>query len=67
MNAITKAALIFNAAKIPFEFFNKLCDSYGPDELLISESILHELGMNDSQCQRVSSLIIKDSCPEQEL
>ena len=67
MNAITKAALIFNAAKIPFEFFNKLCDSYGPDELLISESILHELGMNDSQCQRVSSLIIKDSWPEQEL
>ena len=67
MNAITKAALIFNAVKIPFEFFNKLCASYGPDEIFISESILRELGLNDSQCQRIESLITKDSWPEREL
>ena len=67
MNPVTKVALIFNAAKIPFEFFRKLCDSYGPDELFIGESILRELGLNDSQCQRVSSLITKDSWPEREL
>lgn len=67
MNAITKAALIFNAAKIPFEFFSKLCDSYGPDELMISSSILHELGMTEQQCNRIEALIIKDSWPEREL
>ena len=67
MNAITKAALIFNAVKIPFVFFSKLCDAYGPGEIFISESILRELGLNDSQCQRIESLLTKDSWPEREL
>jgi DNA processing protein len=67
MKPIIKAALIFNAAKIPFEFFSKLCDKYGPDELMISSSILHELGMTEQQCNRIESLIIKDSWPEREL
>ncbi|MBQ9628197.1 MAG: DNA-processing protein DprA [Synergistaceae bacterium] len=67
MNAITKAALIFNAAKIPLTFFNLLCDSYSPDELFTHESILHELGLNDSQRQRIEAFMIKDAWPEREL
>ncbi|MBQ9629205.1 MAG: DNA-processing protein DprA [Synergistaceae bacterium] len=67
MDSITKAAMIFNAAKIPFTFFNILCDSYSPDELFTHESILHELGLNDSQCQRIESFMTKDAWPEREL
>lgn len=67
MNAITKAALIFNAAKIPLAFFNLLCDSYSPDELFTHESILYELGLNDSQRQRIEAFMIKDAWPEREL
>ncbi len=67
MNATTKAALIFNAVKIPYEFFTKLCDLYSPDELFTHESILQELGLSEQQQYRISSLMIKDSWPEQEL
>ena len=54
MNAITKAALIFNAVKIPYEFFMKLCDSYSPDELFSHESILQELGLSEHQQSRIT-------------
>ena len=67
MNAITKAALIFNAAKIPLAFFTILCDSYSPDELFTHESILHELGLSEHQQERITSLMKKDAWPEREL
>lgn len=67
MNAITKAALIFNAAKIPLAFFNILCDSYSPDELFTHESILHELGLSEHQQERILSLMKRDAWPEREL
>ncbi len=67
MNAITKAALIFNAVKIPCEFFMKLCDSYSPDELFTHESILQELGLSEQQQSRIKSLMTKDSWAEHEL
>lgn len=67
MDAKTKAALIFNAVKIPCEFFMRLCDSYSPDEIFANESILQELGLSENQQSRIKSLLAKDSWPEREL
>lgn len=67
MNEITRAGIILNAAKIPYEIFMKLCKDYEPSEIFSGEAFWKELGMNNLQRQRISEIISKDGWAEKEL
>lgn len=60
MDSITRAGILLNAIKAPYEIFMKLCDSYDPDEITRGESFWDELKISKALQQRLSDLIYKD-------
>ena len=65
--AITRAALILNAIKAPFESFIRLCEKFNPDELFkCEESFLRELGLRQSVQNRLSSILAKHDWADKE-
>ena len=68
MNTTTKAGLILNAIKAPYEIFMKLCENYEPEDLFSrGESFWEELEMSKSVQNRLAGIIAKDGWAEREL
>ncbi|MBQ9418930.1 MAG: DNA-processing protein DprA [Synergistaceae bacterium] len=60
MNEFTRAGILLNAIKAPYEIFMKLCSVYGPDELSSGEKFWDELGLKQLHKQKLSGLLIDD-------
>ena len=61
INEFTRAGILLNAVKAPYEIFEKLCENYEPDELLKGrENFLDELGLNKSKREKLANLISLD-------
>ena len=57
MNEFTKAAILLNAIKAPYEIFEKLYNEFEPDELFKGEAIWEALGLNKNHQQKILNLI----------
>lgn len=64
---ITKAAILLNAARIPYEIFIKLCENYNPSEIFTGSDIWEKIGLTFPQQKRLSELLLKDSWIEKEM
>ena len=66
MDSTTRAGLLLNAIKAPYEVFRRLCDDYDPGELTRGETFWRELALTPTMQQRLSGLLY-DDWPEKEL
>ena len=60
INEFTRAGILLNAVKAPYEIFEKLCDNYEPDELFKGENFWQELGLNKNKQEKLADLISKN-------
>ncbi len=66
--AITRAALILNAIKAPYDSFIRLCENFNPDELFTGgENFYSELGLSSSVQSRLINILAKDNWADKEL
>ncbi len=66
--AITRAALILNAIKAPYDSFIRLCENFNPDELFTGgENFYSELGLSSSVQSRLRNILAKDNWADKEL
>ena len=66
LNEYTRAGILLNAIRAPYEIFIKLCENYEPDEILKGELFWKELGLNKNNQQKLSGLL-RDSWAEKEI
>ena len=59
-NEFTRAGILLNAIKAPYEIFEKLCDNYEPDELFKGENFWQELGLKKNKQEKLADLISKN-------
>ncbi|MBR1487234.1 MAG: DNA-processing protein DprA [Synergistaceae bacterium] len=59
-NEFTRAGILLNAIKAPYEIFEKLCENFEPDELFQGENFWQELGLNKNQQEKLANLISKN-------
>ena len=57
LNEFSRAGILLNAIKAPYEIFEKLCGNYEPDELFKGEKFWDELGLNKNKQEKLSNLI----------
>ena len=64
----TRAALILNAIKAPYDSFIRLCENFNPDELFTGgENFYSELGLSSSVQSRLINILAKDNWADKEL
>ena len=58
LNEFTRAGILLNAIKAPYEIFIKLCENHEPEELLTGgEKFFEELGLKANAREKLSKLI----------
>ena len=60
MNEFTRAGILLNAIKAPYEIFMKLCENYEPEEIFKGELFLEKIGLNKNQQNKILNLINED-------
>ncbi|MBQ7559474.1 MAG: DNA-processing protein DprA [Synergistaceae bacterium] len=65
-NEYTRAGILLNAIRAPYEFFSRLCENYEPDEILKGASFWEELGLKKNHQQKLSGLL-RDNWAEKEI
>ena len=57
MDSLTRAGILLNAIKAPYEIFTRLCEQYDPDELTKGATFWEELGLSKMHQQKLSPLL----------
>lgn len=58
LNEFTRAGILLNAIKAPYEIFMKLCEEHDPGELFLKNELFwEELGLNENSREKLSKLV----------
>ena len=68
LNLITKAGILLNAARVPYEDFKNLCEHFDIADILNTNSkIFEELGIKPSRIEKIKNVLLKNSWLEREI